>query len=175
MSNEVLWCRVKKCVRSFWSRCSKSWSFKFAHVQTQSSTYAQLALNGAETIVIITHSYSEFRQRKQTGTPQMCEHKTGEKPAARPSSDRTTELIGCLACTHPSMRAVGGGANSFCRTTSRVNRGINRWHIIMLFAYNSLQPPPAPPLLCADAFTSISVIFMFLICVIFLVRDTIDC
>lgn len=109
VSNEVLWCRVKKCVRPFWSRCSKSWSFKFAHVQTQSSTYAQLALNRAETTVIITHSYSEFRQRKQTGTPQMCEHKTGEKPAARPSSDRPTELIGCLACTHPSMRAVGGG------------------------------------------------------------------
>lgn len=32
----------------------------------------QLVLNLAETIVIITHSYSEFRQRKQVGTPQTC-------------------------------------------------------------------------------------------------------
>lgn len=32
----------------------------------------QLALNVAETIVIITRSYSGFRQREQAGTPQMC-------------------------------------------------------------------------------------------------------
>lgn len=34
--------------------------------------------------------------------------KPGERTAASPSSDRTTELIGCPAGTHPSRRAVSG-------------------------------------------------------------------
>lgn len=108
VSNEVLWCKVQSVFDHFNQDVATVGALNLLMCKAQ-HMLAQLALNVVETIVIITRSYTEFRQRKQAGTPEMCEYKTGEKPAARSSSDRPTELIGCLACTHPSMRAVRRG------------------------------------------------------------------
>lgn len=50
--------------------------------------------------------------------------------ASLKSADLTSELIGCFACAHPSAGSCRWLGEFICRATSRVKRGIGRWHFV---------------------------------------------